>query len=82
MLHHADARRHEQQRQMLEKTIGGIAERDRERRTRQHQDEQQDHADHRPGEGQARGAHHRFAGKLAHEQGGDRGQHAGTSLGT
>lgn len=82
MLHHADARRHEQQRQMLEETVGGIAERDRQRRTRQHQDEQQDHADHRSWEGEIDGAHRRFSDKLADEQGGDRGQHAGTSLGT
>jgi hypothetical protein len=53
MLHHADACRHEQQRQMLEETVGGIAERDRQRRTRQHQNEQQDHADHRPGKGRS-----------------------------
>jgi len=66
---------------MLEEPVGGIAERSRQRRTRQHQDEQQDHADHRPRERQIDSAHRRFSDELADEQGGDRGQHADTSLG-
>ena len=76
LLHHADAGRDEQQRQMREQAAAGVlhaaalqrpARENAEAVARQQQQQQEQQADHRTRHRQAEAAHEHFAGQLAQQ---------------
>ena len=75
MRHDADARRHEEQREMLQQAGGAGAQFVADRAAHEQGEEEQRHADDGAGERPVEQAHQQFAGKLEKQEKGEDADH-------